>query len=691
MRNRWFHKPLFHVSSSHEKKVTWLELFYDLIFVAAFIQLGNALSADISIKNFLAFCGVFTTLWLSWTGFTFYANRYDVDDFVHRIIVFLQMFAVGAKVITAPEVLSNEPYLFALSYSFSQAMIALLYFRSLKQQQTGRPYAVYWALVFSFGSLCWLVSVFLPIKFMYILWAVGIGGVLISPFNKISRTITDQYPIDWEHLSERYGLLTIIVIGESFVKVLSSLIHASDNIVVLIQAATILLVTGAIWWIYFDDVAGSHIKEDSFSPLIWLYSHLPLHIALTVVGVSLKKAMFFDLSIPAPIKYSLLFCFSLGLAFLSVAIIDSVTQRKHSELNDSYRLYTRLISTILVFILMASSTTMTALWFLIIIVSICVIQVFFDMIMAPFEEAPDTVDAISTSELAQKYADKKEERRHVDVGNAIRKGLPSEFRKDFYFYLMEGSWARFFIFSLSLYSLINLIFAGLYLLKPGSISYPNQIESFANAFFFSIQTISTIGYGTLSPITSYGNTIVTIQSAAGILFVALLTGLMFAKASRPKASIVFSNRLIITTRNKEKELMLRVGNARGNDIIEANINLSILVDEISEEGHHLRKVYDLALERHTTPFFSLSWTVIHKIDKNSPLYKVDLNSKNSPIIAILATLTGHDGTYGQTIYARNTYYLDDIRENVRFKDVLSQLPDGRIMIDFEKFHQIVPL
>lgn len=122
MRNRWFHIPQLHVPSEHaEKKATWLELFYDLIFVAAFIQMGNSLSEKVSFASFVGFCAMFIPLWVAWSGYTFYINRFTVDDFAHRLLVFAQMLAVGAMAVTGPEVLSrNEHRGFALAYAFAQ-------------------------------------------------------------------------------------------------------------------------------------------------------------------------------------------------------------------------------------------------------------------------------------------------------------------------------------------------------------------------------------------------------------------------------------------------------------------------------------------------------------------------------------------------------------------------------------------
>lgn len=691
MRNRWYHIPQFHLPSEHaEKKVTWLELFYDLIFVASFIQLGNGLGHNVSVGAYLGFCAVFVPLWMAWTGFTYFSNRYTINDFTHRLIVFGQMFSVGAMAVTAPDVLKNNPQKFALAYAFAQTMVALLYWRAHRTQKIGRGYSRYWGSVFGFGALLWTVAAFVPPPLCYGLWAVGMGMLLASPFSKQSRLLAQRYPQDNEHLSERYGLLTLIVLGESFVKVLAGLDDGNFGWSAIGQASLALLITCCLWWIYFDDVAGSKLKKEHLAPMIWLYAHIPLQIGLIAVGVGIKKAVVFDLAGTAPEKYRWLLCASLALALLSVSIIDSVTERRDAELSDHARVQVRFFSAILILLMAVVGGAMSAAWFLFLVLLICIAQVIFDMMMAPLEAHEGQDGANLIADIArQGAAGRPVRRKRRDIGEAVRKGTPNTHRKDVYFFFMEGSWRRVSFVILALYLVVNLFFAALFLLQPGSIAQARP-NSFADAFSFSVQTMSTIGYGTLAPATAYGNTIVAFEAAVGLLGVALVTGLMFAKASRPRASVLFSKHMVVTRRHGVPTLMFRVGNARGNDLIDANIHLTALFDEISPEGHHMRRIHDLSLARNHTPFFSLTWQVMHFLDENSPLRDQEWSADNPHLIALMVTLTGHDGTYGQTVYARHSYYPENVRVGHRFVDVTSELPDGRLMVDYHGFHDTIP-
>lgn len=690
MRSRWFHTPVLHLASSKEKRASWLELFYDLIFVAAFIQLGNGLSSNVSASGMAGFAAVFIPLWLAWTGLTFYVNRFNVDDFIHRILVILQMFAVGAMATFAPDVIAGEPRGFALSYAVAQAIVAILYARTLLQCSGARDYSRYWGLVFGLGAVIWTISAFVPPPWCFVVQGVGVIAILSAPFSRTSRSLNESYPWDQEHLSERYGLLTLIVLGESFVKVLATMGGGSGELSLLGQASLSLLITVCVWWIYFDDVAGSHLRKIRLAPFIWLFAHMPLQGAAVGVGVAIKKAVSFDLTAVPDAKYRWLLCGSLALALLSVSVIDSVTERKQADLSDRSRVNMRFASALLILLLAPAGGGMTGALFLTLVTVVCVAQVIFDLMMAPLE-------AMSEAELSEFPTTASLARARQEAGqapeplpprflNAVRAGTPSELRSDLYHYFIDGPWSRLLVAMSFLYLIGNVLFAALYQLNPGSIV---GAQTFGDAFFFSVQTMSTIGYGAMNPGSAWGNAIVTIEAAFSLASIAMATGVMFAKASRPRASVLFSEKLVITRRNGVPTLCFRMGNARGSEIVDAHISVSILVEEITPEGHHLRRLQDLKMVRNRTPVFFLTWAVMHEIDETSPLYGADLNDPSSYILGIVALFTGHDGSYGQTTYARHIYEAQNVYPWHRFVDVLSQLPDGRALVNYRLFHDVV--
>ncbi len=695
MRSRWLHAPLLHTAHGRERKVTWLELFYDLIFVAAIIQLGDALGDQVSLGNFASFAGHFVPLWVAWSGFTFFANRFDVDDFTHRIMVFIQMFAVGAMAISAPHAMQGHHAIFSFCFAVAQLMIVVMHVRAWLQVPKARDYARYWGIVFAISAACFLIAGFLPTVWAYGLWGMGILVIMAAPISRSSRALQERYPIDMEHLAERYGLLTIIVLGESFVKVLSFLTSSelATEFDTVLKGSLGLLLTCTVWWIYFDDVAGSRLKKHRGAFEVWFAGHLPLAIAVTGVGVAVKKAIKFDFSVPAPDDYRWLLAGTLCLTLASVAIIDSVTARREAKLSDHARVNVRFASAFVVLLLGQIGSQMSAGMFMALITAVCVAQVLFDLMMAPMEAAEHSGDEpVSIAELARQRAANErtgKENRPANIGDTIRKGAPAELRSDLYFFFLQGSWTRLLMSLVFVYVILNVVFAGLFLLEPGSIS-GNSTDGFAEAFFFSVQTMSTIGYGGLSPATSYGDLMVTIEAAVGLLGVAMATGMIFAKVSRPQANALFSECMVLTTRHGKQTLMLRVGNARGNEVVDATVSLTVLKEELSPEGHHMRKLHDIKLMRDRSPMFAMSWSIIHEIDADSPLFDVDWDDADEHIMMFVATIKGHDGTYGQTTYSRHIYYPEDVRVNERFVDVISQLEDGRMMVDYHKFHDTVP-
>ena len=694
MRSRWFHEPVLHAPTGHgeEKKVTWLELFYDLIFVAAIIQLGDFLSEDVSLAGFGKFALHFVPLWIAWTGFTFYVNRFSVGDITHRIMVLAKMFAVGAMAISSHEAMNGNHFAFSISFTAATSMLVLMFVRTWIQVPETRNYCRFWGGVFAIAAVAFAIAAFLPQPYAYGMWAIGIFGILVAPVSPAARRLSDRFPIDQEHLAERYGLLTIIVLGESFVKVLTYLTAKETGVELeyLGKGFFNLALTCCIWWIYFDDIASSPLKKHRGAGVIWLYGHLPLTLAITGVGVAVKKAVSFDLGAVAPDKYRWLLAGTLALTFLSVAIIDSVTERKNAELSDRARVVVRIVSALVVLLLGQVGDSMDAGVFMGVVVSVLVAQVLFDVAMAPFEESDETATAELIAELDKRRRageDEGPKRKRVDVSQSVRLGAPSALRKDLYFFFLEGSWARMFLSFGFLYLLLNVGFAGLFMLEPESVLHGDG--TFADAFFFSVQTLSTIGYGSMSPGTEYGDVLVTLEAAVGILFAALATGLVFAKASRPQSSVLFSETMVVTQRHGVPTLMFRAANARGNEVVDATIKVVALVDEVTPEGEHMRRVADVPLVRDNSPLFALSWSVMHTIDDHSPLKGIDWDEPERTIMGIIVTMMGHDATYGQATHARHIYYPESIRIGHRFVDVIHQLPDGRLMLDLTQFHETV--
>jgi len=270
-------------------------------------------------------------------------------------------------------------------------------------------------------------------------------------------------------------------------------------------------------------------------------------------------------------------------------------------------------------------------------------------------------------------------------------GIERALHKDVYHFILARGWSTFFALVGTTFLGANVLFASLYLAQPGCIAHARP-GSFEDAFYFSVQTIATIGYGGMYPLTRYAHMVVVMEAMTGILGIAVITGLTFTRFARPSARVLFSNKLTITPRDGVPHLMFRMANWRRNRIVEAQLRVTILVTERTREGEVLRKQVDVPLVRDRTAVFFLTWTALHKIDADSPFYGPDaiakLGEKNA---SLFLSLIGFDETIGQTISARHEYGLSDIAVGARFVDVLGADERGRFQIDFSKFHDVVPL
>ena len=215
--------PYLHAErhSEEPRRVTWLELFYDLVYVATVIQMGNLLSHNVSWLGFLEFVALFIPIWWSWTGITFYMNRFVVDDLWHRLLIFLQIFAIATLGLSVQGAFGDLGSQFALAYVIIRLLLIIMYARAWIYIESARPVIVGFIRGFTFSSLLWLISVFVPAPWNYLIWALGMGIDLLTPFLPGTREHLRLAPADLEHLAERYGIFTIIVLGESFIKIIN--------------------------------------------------------------------------------------------------------------------------------------------------------------------------------------------------------------------------------------------------------------------------------------------------------------------------------------------------------------------------------------------------------------------------------------------------------------------------------------
>ena len=273
----------------------------------------------------------------------------------------------------------------------------------------------------------------------------------------------------------------------------------------------------------------------------------------------------------------------------------------------------------------------------------------------------------------------------IEVHGAPRAGFT-----DLYHELLTVSWGAFLGLAALAYLALNLAFALLFWADPSGVTGLRD-RSFSDAFFFSIQTFGTIGYGAMAPNDLYTNLVVTVESFAGLGAVAVATGLIFARVSRPTARVTFSRPIVITPFEGKPTLIFRCANERANQILDAEITLSMAQQITTREGTVVRRMMDLKAVRSRSPLFALSWMVMHVIDETSPLYGATPESLARDMVEVLVVLAGVDETFAQRIHARHSYMPSAFAWNRQFQDVISIGDQGQRIIDYSKFHLLQPV
>jgi inward rectifier potassium channel len=262
--------------------------------------------------------------------------------------------------------------------------------------------------------------------------------------------------------------------------------------------------------------------------------------------------------------------------------------------------------------------------------------------------------------------------------------------EDLYHKILAMPWWRFCASVAAVWLGTNLVFAVLYATQPGSVANANDFE---DAFYFSVQTLATIGYGGMSPATRYGHMVVVLEALIGTLGVALVVGVTFSKFARPTARVLFSEKVVVQLRDGVPHIVFRLANWRGNMVVEGQLRVVVLLMEKTREGDVIRTPRELPLVRDRTALFALTWVPMHRIDDKSPFWggEAALERLRQQQAEIFLAFTGLDETIGQPIHAQHRYRLEDIVWNARHVDVLTIEPDGTRTIDYSSFHDVEEL
>ncbi len=278
-------------TEAEEHRVTWLELFYDLVFVVAVAQLGHRLLVDHSWQGVLGYIGLFIPLWYAWAQFTFYADRYDTNDLGQRLLAIAQIITIALMAASISGDIADSMAAFAAAYVLARIVLIAMYTRAYRHVAPTRKLVKGYLQGFSIGGLIWLVSIWVPSPWRFLIWGMGMAVDFATPW--INRREQAKVPLDVNHLPERFGLFTILVLGEPIAAIVAGLAHEGWEARATVATVIGVVAASALWWLYFENAHGKVVRRNveqvkAWRPTVWIFSHLPLAISLTATGIGME-------------------------------------------------------------------------------------------------------------------------------------------------------------------------------------------------------------------------------------------------------------------------------------------------------------------------------------------------------------------------------------------------------------------
>jgi low temperature requirement protein LtrA len=286
---RLLRPPRLRTLDDGERHASYLELFFDLVFVVAIAQLAHELVLDHSLAGFATFAGLFLPVFIAWQGFSVYADRFDTDDVVFRVVILAGMLAILALAVQVPDAAAGDSAGFAAAYVVLRSLMIGLYLRAYRHVPEGRPLIVRYAGGYSLGVGLWIVSLALDSPERYVLWGVALAWEYSLPW--LYRRLHAFIPVNVSHLPERFALFTIIVLGESLLAVALGVAGREWELSAAVVAVLGFVVAAAIWWTYFGSGIALALARSTNAILVFAYVHIPLLAALTAFGAGITLAI----------------------------------------------------------------------------------------------------------------------------------------------------------------------------------------------------------------------------------------------------------------------------------------------------------------------------------------------------------------------------------------------------------------
>jgi len=277
------------LESADGRRASYLELFFDLVFVVAIAQLAHEVALDHSLRGFGVFAALYLPVFLAWQGFSFYADRFDTDDIVFRLVLFCAMLAIAALAIQIPNTAHGDSTGFVLAYIVLRSLMVGLYLRSYRHVHAARPLIARYAWEYSIAIGIWAVSLAFAAPARYVLWGIAIAWELSVP--TLARRLFTAIPVHASHVPERFALFTIIVLGETIVVVALGTAGSEWAFAAAVVAALGFVVAAAIWWVYFGSGGEVTMCSTPGLILVFTHAHIPLLAALTATSAGIALAI----------------------------------------------------------------------------------------------------------------------------------------------------------------------------------------------------------------------------------------------------------------------------------------------------------------------------------------------------------------------------------------------------------------
>ncbi|MCH7480763.1 MAG: low temperature requirement protein A [Chloroflexi bacterium] len=375
------------------RHATWTELFYDLVFVIAIAELGHSLSGDITPLGVFKFVALFIPIWRVWVHHTYYADRFDPDDSAHRLLTFAQMIAIAilaASVHAAVAATDNTSIQFALSLVAVRVLLIVMYNRA-RPIEASRPLVNRLILTLSVGASLWFVSVFIPLPWRYLVWALALVSEITLSYLPSTRAIFAALPVSHTHVPERFGLFTIIFLGESIAGMVAGLTEHDFEIIPYAIAILGFLITFSLWWLYFGNVKETALERLGVWSASWIYLHLPFMMGLAALGVAIEHAIAADAehAMEAPTVY--LLAGTLALVFASLGYLHVILSRFEEKPHNRPQANWRFTAAVLALLIgyFVAATEGSPLLLLILLGGLTLLQVVGDLFIHLVPEVED--------------------------------------------------------------------------------------------------------------------------------------------------------------------------------------------------------------------------------------------------------------------------------------------------------------